>query len=124
IPASLSKEDVLGSGKRLVFWKDRLRLGWEKREDCARHPPLAALAYYALGPLGRSAEDRTFLGSLAKTIERGRLPRITETNIVEKMVSGASIINLDNFVANDIRQQQLLWSWNKDMHIPANSSCA
>ena len=105
-----------------MFWKDKLRDGWDSIR-CSDYQPLANLAFYSLGALNRQAEDRTFIGSYTKRIDQGRYPRIEASDIETKMIQGANIINLDNFSVNDPRQYALLWSWDIGVDIPDEPSC-
>lgn len=123
IPDELTKHDVLAAGKQIILWKDELRLGSTKIE-CGDNKDIADLAYDSLGKLNRHAEDRTFLGSLAKLIQNGKFPRIPAQEVRQHLLEGANIINFDEFMPNDARLYSLLWTWRLSTDLSQEDSCA
>ncbi len=123
IPDALTKYDVLNSGKRIILWKDELRMGG-KNIFCGENKNIAELAFNDLNGLNRKAEDRTRFGSLHKFLAQGRWPRITADEVREYLLNGTNILNLDDFKINDERLYQYLWSWNLNTDLNQHAACA
>lgn len=114
IPDNLSKHDVLQQGKQIIFWKDK---------NCSDFAPLANLAFADLGNLQRYAEDRTFIGTYSKRLIEGAYPRIEAQDVHAGFLKGANIINFDEFVFNDERLYQFLWSWDLQVEMDPEHKC-
>jgi len=116
IPDSLTKADVLASGKQVILWKDG---------GCSGNGSMASTAFTGLGNVGRIWEDGTTLGTIAEFFSGG-VDSITASEVSEAFATGANIVNLDDMVMDDGRIQAAIWSWNTDEPNDAggNEDCA
>lgn len=117
IPNSLTKADVIASGKKVVIWGDG---------GCSGNSSWKNTVFTGLGEIGRIWEDRTTIGTIGNVLTGGSDDYITSEDVTCYFKQGANIVNLDDMVTNDGRLSAGIWSWdtNEPNNWGGNQDCA
>lgn len=117
IPASLTKDDVLDAGKKVIVWKD----GRSSANNCSTDSNLKNLVFTSLGSIDRVWEDRTIIGDLFGGVNPDT-DYISASDVKNFFELGRNIVNLDDMTHNDGRNAAAIWSWNTNEPNNANNA--
>ncbi|MDF2179300.1 phosphatidylinositol-specific phospholipase C domain-containing protein [Aliiglaciecola sp. CAU 1673] len=117
IANTLTKQQVLAQGKKVVLWGDG---------GCRSHQGWKTMAYTGLGDIGRIWEDRTTVGAIGDVFTGGSSDYISAADVRRYFAEGANIVNLDDMVTNDGGLDAGIWSWdnNEPNNWNGNQHCA